>query len=77
MFCCHNFHIRLHSFAVSFFSKFRGLILKDLNPYKAAGIDNLSGKFLKNSTHVLGQPKPKLCNLSIKVNSFPRSCKIA
>ena len=28
-------------------------ILKGLNPSKAAGIDNLSGKFLKDGTHVL------------------------
>ena len=28
-------------------------ILKGLNPSKAAGIDNLSGKFLKDGAHVL------------------------
>ena len=28
-------------------------ILKGLNPLKATGIDNLSGKFLKDHTHVL------------------------
>ena len=52
-------------------------ILKDLNPSKGAGIDNLSGKFLKDSAHVLAQPMSQLCNLSIQLNSFPRSCKIA
>ena len=52
-------------------------ILKGLNPSKAAGIDNLSGKFLKDGTHVLAWPMSQLCNLSIKLNSFPRSCKIA
>ena len=52
-------------------------ILKGLNPSKAAGIDNLSGKFLKDGAHVLAQPISQLCNLSIKLNSFPRSCKIA
>ena len=52
-------------------------ILKGLNPSKAAGIDNLSGKFLKVGAHVLARPISQLCNLSIKLNSFPRSCKIA
>ena len=52
-------------------------ILKGLNPSKAAGIDNLSGKFLKDGLHVLAQPMSQLCNLSIQLNSFPRSCKIA
>ena len=52
-------------------------ISKGLTPSKAAGIDNLSGKFLKDGAHVLARPISQLCNLSIKLNSFPRSCKIA
>ena len=52
-------------------------ILKGINPSKAAGIDNLSAKFLKDGVHVLARPISQLCNLSIKLNSFPRSCKIA
>ena len=52
-------------------------ILKGLNPSRAVAIDNLSGKFLKDDTHVLARPIYQLCNLSIKLNSFPRSCKIA
>ena len=51
--------------------------MKDLNSSKAAGIDNLLGKFLKDCTHVLAQPISQLCNLSIKLNSFPRNFKIA
>ena len=47
-------------------------ILKGLNSSKAAGIDNLSGKFLKDGAHVLARPISQLCNLSIKLNSFPR-----
>ena len=50
-------------------------ILKGVNPSKAAGIDNLSGKILDDA-NVLAQPISQLCNLSIKLNSFPRSCKI-
>ena len=52
-------------------------ILKGSNPSKAAGIDNLSGKFLKDGTDILARPISQLCNLSVKLNSFPRSCKIA
>ena len=52
-------------------------ILKGLNPSKAAGIDNLSGKFLKDGADILARPISQLCNLSIKLNSFPRSCEIA
>ena len=51
--------------------------LKGLNPSKTAAIDNLSGKFLKDAAHVLARPISQLCNLSIKLNSFPRSRKIA
>ena len=52
-------------------------ILKGLNPSKAAGIDNLSGNFLKDGADMLARPISQLCNLSIKLNSSPRSCKIA
>ena len=52
-------------------------ILKDLSPSKAAGIDNLSGKFLKDDAHVLVRPISPLCNLPVKLNSFSRSYKIA
>ena len=52
-------------------------ILKGLNPSKAAGIDNLSSKFLKDGTDILTRPISELCNLSIKLNSFQRSCNIA
>ena len=52
-------------------------ILEGLNAYQAAGIDNLSGKFLKDGTDIIALPISQLCNLSIKLNLFPRSCKIA
>ena len=52
-------------------------IPKGLNPTKAVGIDNSSCKFVKDSPHVLARPIFQLCNLSIKLNSFLRSCKIA
>ena len=49
-------------------------ILKGLNPSKAAGIDNVYGKFLKDGADIL--PISQLCNLPIELNLFPRSCKI-
>ena len=51
--------------------------MKGLNLSKATGIDNLSGKFLKDGAHVLARPISQLCNLSIKLNFFPRRSKIA
>ena len=52
-------------------------ILKGSNPSNAAGIDNLSGKFLKDGAHVLARLISQFFNLSIKLNSFPRNCKMA
>ena len=52
-------------------------ILKGLNSCKAAEIHNLSGKFLKDVTDILVRPMSQPCNLSIKLNLFPRSCKVA
>ena len=51
-------------------------ILKGLNPSKAAGNVNLSRKFLKDGADILARPILQLCNHCIKLNSFPRSCKI-
>ena len=48
-------------------------LLKDMNVDKAAGIDNLSGKFLKDGANILA----KQCNLSIKYSVFPKDCQIA
>ena len=52
-------------------------ILRITNILNAAGIDNLSGRFLKDGSRVLSKPISELCNLSIKLGSFPDSCKIA
>ena len=51
--------------------------MKGLNSSKAAGIDNLSGKFLKDGADILARLISQLCILSIKLSSFPRSCNIA
>ena len=51
--------------------------LQDLDENKAAGLDNLSDKFLKHGTTVLAKPISQICNLSIKYSIFPSDCKIA
>ena len=44
---------------------------------KDAGLDNLSGKFLKDEATVLAKPVSQICNFSIKHSTFPSNCKIA
>ena len=51
-------------------------LLKDMNKEKAAGINNLSGKFLKDGANILAKPICKICNLSIKYSVFPTDCKV-
>ena len=52
-------------------------LLKQLNAAKSAGIDNLTGKFLKEGAPVLASPITDLVNLSISLSLFPDDCKIA
>ena len=52
-------------------------LLKQLNPAKSTGIDNLTGKFLKKGAPVLASPITDLVNLSISLSLFPDDCKIA
>ena len=51
-------------------------LLKNMNIDKAAGIDNLSGKFLKDGTNILLKPISEIGNLSIKYLLFPTGCRI-
>ena len=52
-------------------------VLKNVEVTKAAGIDQISGKFLKDGARVLAKPISELCNLSMALGSFPDACKIA
>ena len=52
-------------------------LLEDTNPDKAAGIDNLSGRILKDGGVVLALPTSNLCNLSMKRSKFSLDRKIA
>ena len=52
-------------------------IFKATQVSKASGIDNLSGRFLKDEAKVLPKPISDLCNLSITSGKFPDPCKVA
>ena len=52
-------------------------LLEHINPSKSAGLDNLTGKFLRDGASVLAAPISDLCNLSISLSVFPDACKIA
>ena len=53
-----------------------GQFLRSTNVRKTAAIDDLSGHFLKDGSRVLSKPISELCNLSLKLGSFPDSCKM-
>ena len=44
---------------------------------KAAGIDKILGRFLKNGADTLATPVTQICNLSIKLSHFSHDCKLA
>ena len=52
-------------------------ISKEFKTNKATGVDNLTGRFLKDGSNILCTPKAKIYNLSITLASFPEKCKIA
>ena len=52
-------------------------ILRDIDTSKAAGIDTLPGRFLKDGNDALAKPITDICNLSISLNKFPRTFKLA
>ena len=52
-------------------------ILRDIDTTKAASIDILLGKILKDGVDVLAKPVTDICNLSISLNRFPSAFKLA
>ena len=52
-------------------------LFKNIDISKAAGVDNLSARFLKDGAVILAKPVTKICNLSIKSNIFTDPCKLA
>ena len=51
-------------------------LIKSCDINTAAGIDDLSGIFLKDGADILIMPIIQTCNLSIKFFHFPRDCKV-
>ena len=52
-------------------------ILRDIDTSRAAGIDRLPGRLLKDGADVLAKPVTDICNLLISLNKFPRAFKLA
>ena len=52
-------------------------ILRDIDTSKAAGIDRLPGRFLKDGANVLAKSVTDICNLSISLNKFSSAFKLA
>ena len=52
-------------------------LLKNIDTSKAAGIDNLLRRVLKDGAVILAKPLTKICNLSLKSIIFPDPCKLA
>ena len=52
-------------------------LLKNIDISKAAGNDNLPGRFSKDGAVVLSKQITKICKLSIKLRIFPDPCKLA
>ena len=51
--------------------------MKNVEVTKAAGIDQISGRILKDGVQILAKPISHLCNLSMTLRSFPNACTIA
>ena len=44
---------------------------------KAAGIDKISGKFLKDGANILAKPIANMCKIFISSGLFPSNCRVA
>ena len=51
-------------------------VMTNIENSKAAGVDNLSSRFLKDGANILAKPISTLCNLSISQGAFPNACKV-
>ena len=52
-------------------------VLQFIDISKAAGIDKISGRFLKDGANILAKSIAKICNISISSGLFPIDCKFA
>ena len=46
-------------------------VLQFIDISKAAGIDKISGRFLKDGANILAKPITKICNISVSLGLFP------
>ena len=51
--------------------------LKNVEVNKAASMDNISGRFLKDGADILAIQVTQICNSSVKLPHFPNNCKLA
>ena len=51
-------------------------IMENIEISKAACIDKLPGRFLKDGTEILSKPINEICNLSISHGIFTYACKV-
>ena len=51
--------------------------MRDIDTTKAAGIDRLYGRFLKDGADVPAKPVTDICNLSVSLNKSPNAFKLA
>ena len=52
-------------------------VLQFIDISKAAEIDKISGRFLKDGANIVAKLTAKICNISIFSRLFPSDCKIA
>ena len=50
--------------------------MKNVELNKAAGMDNISRRFLKDGADILAIPVTQICTLSIKLSHFANNCKL-
>ena len=51
-------------------------LLRNIDISKAAALDNVPGRFLKDGAVILAKPVTEICNLSIKPKMFPDPGKL-
>ena len=51
--------------------------MRDIGTTKAAGIDRLPGRVLRDATDVLAKPVADICNFSISLNKLPGAFRLA
>ena len=52
-------------------------LLKKFKIIQATGVENLATRFLKDGSNTLCTSIARICNLSIKLASYPGKCKVA